>query len=333
MHNTKIFLSVLVTSLVLTIIFTKKLIPILLKRKYGQKILEIGPYWHKSKEGTPTMGGLGFVLASITTLLLFASILYSKIESSELLTIINVSCYALLNGLIGMIDDMAKLLKKKNEGLTPLVKFLFQSIVAILFLVSLRFTIGISTELYIPFFNFTVELGWFYYVLCYLILCGMVNAVNLTDGVDGLASSIALTVGGFFACANALTVEKESVSFLSAILIGATVGFLIFNLYPAKVFMGDTGSLFLGGLVVGLAFAINNPLLVLLFGFVFALEAGVDILQVLYFKLTHGKRLFKMAPLHHHFEKCGWSEMKIVYVFMLVNAVFCIISYFGLGNL
>lgn len=333
MENIKIFLILLALSLSLTIIFTKKLIPILLKYKYGQKILEIGPYWHKSKEGTPTMGGVGFFLACIVALIVFAVVCGSSVEVGENLLVINVTVYAIFNGLIGMIDDIAKMRKKKNEGLTPGMKFAFQSVAAILFLISLRFTLGSSTELYIPYFDISINLGIGYYIICYLLLCGMVNAVNLTDGIDGLASTIALIVGIFVSCANYILIDRVSISYLGAILIGSSLGFLFFNLHPARVFMGDTGSLFLGGLIVGISFALNNPLIALVYGFVFVLETATDILQVGYFKLTKGKRLFKMAPLHHHLEKCGWSEMKIVYVFMLISIGFSVLAYFGLGNL
>ena len=223
--------------------------------------------------------------------------------------------------------------KSKNEGLTPKMKFLFQSIVAILFLISLRVTYGIDTKLYVPFFNFTVELGAFYYLLAYFLLCGIVNSVNLTDGIDGLASSVALTVGMFITFVAFTKIDSLPAIIIGAILTGSTIGFLTFNLYPAKIFMGDTGSLFLGAIVVSISFLLNSPLLVLIYGFVFVIEALSDILQVSYYKLSHGKRIFKMAPLHHHFEKCGLGEMKIVAIFAIVNIFLCFIAYLGLGNL
>ena len=247
--------------------------------------------------------------------------------------ILNSFVFAILNALIGVIDDLAKLRKSKNEGLSAKAKLLFQSIVTILFLISLKFTVGINTILYIPYFNINIELGFFYYVISFLILCGMVNSVNLTDGIDGLASSVTLTVGLFLFFVAFTKAESIPLTLISSLLIGSTIGFLFFNLHPAKCFMGDTGSLFLGAIVGASAFILDNPLLVLIYGCVFFLESISDIMQVIYFKITKGKRLFKMAPLHHHFEKCGFSEMKIVGVFSIVNIIFCIIAYFGLGRI
>jgi hypothetical protein len=185
------------------------------------------------------------------------------------------------------------------------------------------------TEMEIPYFDIEINLGIFYYFLAVLFIAGMVNSVNLTDGIDGLCSSVSAVVGAFFAVVAFIMLRPELAIF-PATVIGGTVGFLMYNFYPAKIFMGDTGSLYLGGAVVGMAFLINEPLIILLAGIIYLVEVASVILQVGYFKLTHGKRIFKMAPIHHHFEKCGWSEVKIVGVFTLITAVACVIAYFGL---
>lgn len=333
MINLYIFLVCFFVTISSTVLILLKLIPYLKSVKIGQKILDIGPNWHKSKEGTPTMCGISFVVAGIFGVLAVFIAFYEKIQTREIILILNIYVYGILNALIGVIDDIAKIKKAKNEGLTPKVKFLFQSFAAVLFLISLKYTVGISTTLYIPYFNYNLELGFFYYLISYFVLCGIVNSVNLTDGIDGLASSVSLTVGLFLFFVSFTKLESIPLLVISAVIIGGTIGFLFFNLHPAKAFMGDTGSLFLGAIIASSAFVLNSPLLVLVYGFVFVIEAFSDILQVIYFKISHGKRIFKMAPLHHHFEKSGYSEMKIVMLFSFANAVFCILAYFGLENL
>lgn len=329
-----LFLSALVLTCIGTVLISRRLIPYLKSKKMGQKILEIGPRWHKSKEGTPTMGGLAFIIASVVAAAAVA--VYALIEGTlrEFVPFFTVYGYGVLNGLIGVIDDRAKLRKKQNEGLTAPQKYLLQLVAAALFLSALAVSGVIDTTLAIPFTDIALDLGFFYYVFALLLLTGIVNAVNLTDGIDGLASSVTLVVGMFFAAAAYFTTvigeSAVSLSLVSAVLIGSTVGFLVYNFYPARVFMGDTGSLFLGGLVVGGAFLTGSPLLVVLGGIVYICEAASVILQVGYFKLTHGKRLFLMAPIHHHFEKCGWSEVKIVSVFSAVSVLFCVLAWFGL---
>lgn len=329
MVNQRIFVFTLLAVFFVTVFATKKLIPVLLNKKIGQKILEIGPQWHKNKNGTPTMGGVGFVIAISIAFLLSLIIFGSEIEKRDIYAIINVYFYGILNAIIGMIDDLAKIRKKENEGLTPKGKLLLQSIAAVLFLVLMSQTGALTTEIKIPFTTVTIEMGFAYYVLAFLLLCGVTNAVNLTDGLDGLASTCVLTVGALLSFVGLLSIENVAFSFFGGALLGATVGFLIFNFHPAKIFMGDTGSLFLGAVVVAVSFINNNPLIVLLYGFVFICEAISVILQVGYFKLTKGKRLFKMAPLHHHFEKCGFGEVKVVAIFGLVSAIFCMVAYFG----
>ena len=325
MNGNLIYLIVLILTFLLTVAILRKLIPYLKEKKIGQKILEIGPNWHKSKEGTPTMGGLAFVIASIVSITVGA--LLCDTNSKEIALIINVGVFSLLNSMIGLIDDLAKIRHRKNEGLTSIQKYLLQTLVAILFLLSLRYTIGINTVIRLPFFDKSIDLGWGYFVIAYFLICGIVNSVNLTDGIDGLASTVTLVVGIMLSLTSILVIKSIGLSIFAAVLVGATTAFFIFNHYPAKIFMGDTGSLFLGAIVVGCSFLLDNVLLVLIYGFVYVCEAVSVVLQVIFFKFTKGKRLLKMAPLHHHFEKSGWSENKIVFVFSLVSIVFCFISY------
>ena len=195
----------------------------------------------------------------------------------------------------------------------------------------MSFAGALNTELYIPFADTVIDLGILYYIFALVLICGMFNSVNLNDGIDGLCSTLSATVGGFFALA-AFMCNSPETSVLAGACIGGCLGFLVYNFYPARVFMGDTGSLFLGGLLVGMAFMLNNPLIIVVCGFVYIFETISVMIQVGYFKLTHGKRFFKMAPIHHHFEKCGWSEIKVVTVFSLVTLALCIISVFGLDR-
>ena len=328
-----IFCTVLLFTFIFTVVTLRKLIPYLEAKKIGQIILDVGPNWHKSKEGTPTMGGAAFVIAGIISSILAVVAFKTDMNNKEVTILLNVICYCVLNALIGLIDDIAKMKKSKNEGLTPKTKLLFQAIAGILFLVSLKYTSGLDTALYVPYFDKYLELGVLYYPLALIILCGIVNSVNLTDGLDGLASSVSLTVGVFITFVAIRMAFSTSLTVIGAILIGSTVAFLIYNIYPAKIFMGDTGSLFLGALVVSASFIMNSPLIVLVYGFVFVIEALSDMIQVGYYKISKGKRIFKMAPLHHHFEKSGFSEMQIVALFTSVNLIFCLLALFGLGNL
>ncbi|MBO5305869.1 MAG: phospho-N-acetylmuramoyl-pentapeptide-transferase, partial [Clostridia bacterium] len=275
--------------------------------------------------GTPTMGGICFIAAMIITV--GAALV---VDQREIKSILSVLTLALLNGLIGLIDDRAKLMKKKNEGLLAWQKYLLQLVAAGIYLF-LTEALGLTnTTLAIPFTDITLELGIFYYVIALILITGMVNSVNLTDGIDGLASTVSLVVGGFFALA-AFAAEMRSLTLLSAALIGGAIGFLVYNFHPARVFMGDTGSLFLGGFLTGCAFALGEPLIILVCGLVFVVEAASVILQVSVFKLSgRKKRLFKMAPIHHHFEQCGWNEYKIVAVFGGVTLLLCLLAWFGI---
>lgn len=314
----------LALSFIVTVILGGLLIPLLRKLKYGQSILEIGPSWHKAKQGTPTMGGLMFIGAIVVAFLIFGFKFYSHGDIMSILALI----FSLIFGLIGFADDYIKVVKKRNLGLTVTQKFILQGLTAASYIIFLAIKYNVSTSINIPFLEKQIDLGWWYYILALLVIVYTVNSVNLTDGLDGLAASITVPVSMFFMFA-AVRQGASGIAVLSASITGGCLGFLIYNFHPAKVFMGDTGSLFLGGTVVTLAFALNMPVIILIVGFVYLFEAFSVVLQVACFKLT-GKRLFKMSPLHHHFELCGWKEVKIVYVFTLVTVVLCIIGYLGI---
>ena len=328
-----LFLVVALVTFLLTVMISKKLIPALASRKMGQKILDIGPRWHKSKEGTPTMGGLAFIAASALCGAGASVFLWITKGTETALPLVITLVMSVLSGLIGIIDDSAKLRRAQNEGLTSSQKFLLQLILSAAYLFAMGFFCKVSTKLFIPYFGVELELGVFYYVIALLLLTGIMNSVNLTDGIDGLCSTITFEVGAFYAIAAffAFGAVNESLSVVGALMMGSSLGFLMYNFYPARVFMGDTGSLFFGALVVGGAFIMNNPLIVLVCGLMYVIETASVMLQVTYFKLTHGKRLFKMSPIHHHFEKCGWKETKIVAVFGLVTVLFCVAAWFGLN--
>ena len=322
------FITALVLTFALTAIFARILIPKLRGMKMGQKILDIGPRWHKSKEGTPTMGGICFIGAAIIVFACMAVVMHINGMSEGFLTAVIVMLFALANGAIGIVDDLTKFKNHRNEGLTASQKYLLQLICAGLFLAALKLTGNITTELSIPYTDISLDLGIFYYIISILLITGIVNAVNLTDGIDGLASSVTLALGAFFAVIGFVASALPTV-IVSAITMGACLGFLVYNFYPARVFMGDTGSLFLGGLAIGMSYMINEPLIIVIVGIVYICEAASVILQVGYYKLTQ-KRLFRMAPVHHHFEKCGWSELKIVGVFSLFTVIAGTIAYFGI---
>ena len=301
------------------------LIPWLHALKAGQSIKEIGPVWHMAKQGTPTMGGIMFIAGIFIAILVTGWQDFSQGRFGALF----VFLFALVFGVIGFLDDVMKVKYHKNEGLTAPQKFLLQLAAAIVFTVLLRYTGYLTPDLYIPFFNVSFQLPWaVYMVFAAFVIVATVNAVNLTDGVDGLATGVTLPVALFF-LAVSLMWKITDLSIFAAALVGGLCAFLIYNFHPAKVFMGDTGSLFLGGTVCGLAFALDIPLIIVLVGIIYLLETLSDIIQVTYFKLTHGKRIFRMAPLHHHFEMGGWSEEKLFTVFTLVTLVCCVLAYFG----
>lgn len=311
-----------------TVITLRFLIPKLRSMKMGQKILDIGPRWHKSKEGTPTMGGLAFAVSVVAALIGAMLYLHFSGKSTALIPLLLTMLLAVGNCIIGILDDFTKFRKSQNEGLTAPQKFALQLAMAGAFLALMRLYGNLDTVVKIPFTAYEIDLHFGYYIFALIFITGIVNSVNLTDGIDGLASSVTLVVSIFLSVL-AFTAFGVELAVLGAAMLGATAGFLVYNFYPARVFMGDTGSLFLGGLVAGVAFMIDNPLIIALVGIVYICETLSDIIQVGVYKLTH-KRVFKMAPIHHHFEKCGWSEITIVIVFSAVTLLCSVAAYFGI---
>lgn len=321
-----------VVAFVLSAVIGKFLIPILHKLKYGQTILDIGPSWHKKKQGTPTMGGIMFIIGivvatviAIPCLSIFGDVYeptgYSY--NKEVLMVFVSLGMAVLYGAVGFLDDYIKVVKKRNLGLTAKQKLVFQFAIAIAFVVINAF-FGYGDTTYIPFAG-TVHMGNFviiYHIISVIVIVGVVNAVNLADGIDGLVGSETFFVAIFYMIISSI-MTSPATGVLSAAVAGGCLGFLLWNFNPAKVFMGDTGSLFLGGIVCALAYSMNMPVILIPMALTYLLEMLSVILQVTYFKITHGKRLFKMSPIHHHFEKCGWSETKIVVVFSAFTIVVC----------
>ena len=318
----------IVVSFLLTVLLGRILIPLLHALKAGQSIREIGPKWHNVKQGTPTMGGLMFIAAALICVVAggWTAMLAGTYEHLMVLG------FSLFFGAIGFVDDFVKVRMKRNLGLTALQKLILQLAVALAYLALLRWNGNLTNEVYIPFFHVSWQLNWVVYLLfATFVIVGCVNAVNLTDGIDGLASGVTLPVMVFFAV-TAWSWGSETLALFPAALVGGLAGFLCYNFLPAKVFMGDTGSLFLGGAVCGMAFALDMPLILILVGIIYIVEALSDIIQVLYFKATHGKRIFRMAPIHHHFEMGGWSEIKIFCVFSGVTVVMCLLAWLGICN-
>lgn len=306
------------------------LIPVLRRLKAGQSIREDGPTWHMSKQGTPTMGGLMFILGIGVAVLTAGWQDFQHGLHNHLV----VFLFALVFGAIGFVDDFQKLRHHANEGLTAPQKFLLQLAAAIVFVILMRRDGYLTPDLYIPFFNIEiVGIPWvLYMIFAAFVMVGTVNAVNLTDGIDGLATGVTMPVMAFFAVEAAIwSVFRESglhsLALFPAALFGGLAGFLIYNFHPAKVFMGDTGSLFLGAAVCGTAFAMDAPLVLVIVGLVYIVETVSVMMQVTYFKLTHGKRIFKMTPIHHHFEMSGWSEVKIFTVFTLITLLLCAVAF------
>ena len=302
------------------------LLPVLRALKAGQSIREVGPTWHNIKAGTPMMGGLMFILGAIICLA-------CNLPFAQDYTVYFTLLLALCFGGVGFVDDFCKLKKKQNEGLTSMQKLLLQLAVSALFLYIMYRNGSLSCALYIPFVDVSFQVHPLIYIFfAMFVMLGCDNAVNLTDGVDGLCGSVTIPVMIFFTAA-AVALGKFDLALLPASLTGALVAYLFYNWHPAKVFMGDTGSLFLGGAVCALAFALDMPLVLILVGFIYICETVSVIMQVGYFKLTHGKRIFKMTPIHHHFEMCGWKEVKIVLVFTAITAVMCALAWFGIQGM
>ena len=309
------------------------MVPFLHKIKFGQTIREVGPSWHKNKQGTPTMGGLMFIIGSSVAAVICIAFLWLNGGAETQLMLVKVVAGALMAvgfGIIGFLDDYISIKKHRNLGLTEIQKLILQFIIVGAYLLSVALAGG-TTETVIPFLG-SVDLGFFYYILAAVFIVGMVNAVNFTDGIDGLNTSVTLVVALVFSVI-AMLLNRVGLSLYAAAIVGAMIGFLFWNANPAKVFMGDTGSLFLGGAVCALAFGVNMPILLILIGIIYIVEILSVVLQVTYFKISHGKRIFKMAPIHHHFEMCGWNENKICFVFsgvtLLAGIIGVLLAVFG----
>ena len=312
-------------SYILSLVFGRLLLPLLRALKAGQSVREIGPVWHNNKAGTPLMGGLMFIGALIVCLLI-------NLPRTEDYTSFYVLALSLCFGLVGFLDDFCKVKFKRDLGLTALQKALLQMAVSAIFLYLLYKQGSLTCDLYIPFIDVTFYVHPLVYIFfAMFVMVGCVNAVNLTDGIDGLSSSVTIPVMIFFTAVS-VAMKRFDLALLPAALIGGLLAYLVFNFHPAQVFMGDTGSLFLGGVVCGMAFALDMPLVLIMVGFVYIVETVSDIIQIVYFKVTHGKRILKMAPIHHHFEMCGWNEEKIVFVFAAVSTIMCLIGWFSISG-
>ena len=328
-----IVLGATLASFLLTLLFGRFVIPMLRALHAGQSIREVGPQWHNTKAGTPTMGGIMFIIGSSVAAVICIAFLWLNGGAETQLMFVKVVAGALMAvgfGIVGFLDDYISIKKHRNLGLTEIQKLILQFIIVGAYLLSVALAGG-TTETVIPFLG-SVDLGFFYYILAAVFIVGMVNAVNFTDGIDGLNTSVTLVVALVFSVI-AMLLNRVGLSLYAAAIVGAMIGFLFWNANPAKVFMGDTGSLFLGGAVCALAFGVDMPILLILIGIIYIVEILSVVLQVTYFKISHGKRIFKMAPIHHHFEMCGWNENKICFVFsgvtLLAGIIGVLLAVFG----
>ncbi len=319
----------LAASFFLALLLAPWILPFLRRLKCAQSILDIGPSWHKeTKQGTPTIGGLIFIIPTILVTLVMG--IGEMIRGDWRLLICLV--FVVLCGIVGFVDDYIKVVKKRNKGLSVLQKTLPLMLFMALFLGALYATNTITDTIFIPYLNIRIHLYYFYFLLMIPMLFFFVNSVNLTDGLDGLVTSVSLPytisfmIIGFFLTGT----NNTGITLFASALTGGLAGFLIYNFHPAKVFMGDTGSLFLGAAIVALAMAYDMPYFILIGGIMYLLEGLSVVLQVGFYKLTHGKRIFKMTPIHHHFEMCGWSENKIVAVFTAISALGCLLALWGM---
>ena len=319
-----LFLILLLLGFLGTALFTALLIPRLRAMKMGQRILEIGPVWHAPKEGTPTMGGLSFLLVTLL-LLPLSPLLFDAYPSKELYAFLVSALFAVSNGAVGIVDDLTKLHHRRNEGLTPTQKLLLQVTLSAAYLAFLRTGGIIGEALSFPFFG-AIPMGFASYFVLLLLLVGITNCANLTDGIDGLACGVASVIFAFYALLSARA-EAAAPMLLSAVFLSVALAFLLFNRFPARIFMGDTGSLFLGAAAASVPILLDLPFFSLIAGIIYVIEGASVILQVIYFKKTK-KRLFLMAPIHHHFEKCGYSENRIVLLFSTVTAAACALAWF-----
>ena len=307
-------------SFTISVVLGPVIIPFLRKLKMGQTERVEGVQSHLKKAGTPTMGGIIFLIAAVVTALFFVK---------DYPAVIPVLFLTLGFGIIGFLDDYLKVVLKRSDGLLPWQKFLLQVVVTGVFAYYLINYTDISLSMRIPFWlDHYLNLGWLAVPVLFIAVIGTVNGVNFTDGLDGLASSVTLIVAVFFTVVSIGL--GGGVEPMTGAVVGGLMGFLLFNVYPAKIFMGDTGSLALGGFVAGTAYVLEMPLFILLVGLIYLIEVLSVMLQVSYFKATHGKRIFKMAPIHHHFELCGWSETRVVAVFSVVTAIMCLIALLAL---
>ena len=317
-------IKILLLSFVATVALGILVIPILKRLKVGQIEREDGPQSHLSKQGTPTMGGV-ILAGAITALIIFVFLSYAKTEIELAKKLIPLALISLGFGLVGFIDDIKKLVFKNTKGLKPAYKMIGLLAIAVLYVVYLIKIIDLGTDTYIPIFKVTIPLPiWLYMPFAIFVILGTTNAINLTDGVDGLCPTISEIIITCLTVIGIIYDVKEVVIF-GTIVIGACLGFLLFNMHPAKVFMGDTGSLLLGGVIVALALYLKMPFILIIIALIPVLETVSVIMQVLYFKRT-GNRFFKMAPLHHHFELSGWGENKVVSIFSILTLILCIIG-------
>lgn len=309
-----------IIAFVISAIMCPIVIPFLHKLKFGQQVREDGPQAHLKKQGTPTMGGL-----VILTSIIITSLLYIK----DYPKIIPILFMTVGFGVIGFLDDYIKIVMKRSEGLNPMQKIIGQIVITGIFAYFLVTSDDVGTGMIIPFTNSFLEMPlWLFVPALFFIVLGTDNGVNFTDGLDGLCTSVTILVATFFTIV--AIGENSGISPITGAVVGALLGFLLFNVYPARVFMGDTGSLALGGFVASSAFMMRMPLFIAIVGLIYLVEVLSVIIQVTYFKKTGGKRIFKMAPIHHHFELCGWSETRVVAVFSIITAILCLLAYLGL---
>ena len=307
-------------SFVIAVLIGPKVIEILKKLKAGQTEREEGLESHQKKTGTPTMGGVIFLLPVVVI-----GIFYGASHKE----VIPVLILTIGFGIIGFIDDYIKVVRKHNLGLRAWQKILGQFIVTILFSVYIETFTDISLAMRVPFTSIVLDFGILNIPILFFIALGTANGTNFTDGVDGLCGSVTAVVAAFFAVAG-MHYGATGAEVMSSAMVGALLGYLVYNVYPGKVMMGDTGSLAIGGFVTGIAYVMQMPIFIVIVGFIYAFEVISVILQVSYFKITHGKRIFRMAPIHHHFEKGGWSETRVVNVFTTVTILLCLVAYAGL---
>ncbi len=326
-YESLIYLAGFIISLCLTVVIERLMLP-KLRAIAKQPIYTDGPKWHESKSGTPTMGGVAFAIGIDVALILFSLLLINRGERMRGLLLIATLAYATLNGAVGVIDDIKKLKRRQNAGLSPTQKLLLQTLIAAAYMLAVS-AIGLRPQV----FEFTfgdIDFGIFYYPIALLILLGITNCANLSDGVDGLASCTSFGIGAVLLLLSFAV--YPDVAFTGAVLMGGMCGFLIFNLNPARVFMGDTGSLFLGAMLAAASFSLGNPTAAIVIGGIYVIEGVSVILQVIIFKIT-GRRLFKMAPIHHHLEKCGWSENRICIAALLFTLAMAIPALLLFGGM